>query len=84
MMVSAAAASQMVDRLEKQNMVQRIPDQRDGRVRNVLLTEQGEFFVTQSIAARQNWVKEIPSKLNNDQMDQIADALELLSAAYRK
>ena len=84
MMVSPAAASQMVDRLAKQNLVQRVPDQRDGRVRNVTLTEQGEIFVLESIAARQKWVKEVPSKLNKVQMEQITSALQQLSAAYRK
>lgn len=84
MMVSPAAASQMVDRLAKQNLVQRVPDQRDGRVRNVTLTEQGEIFVLKSIAARQKWVKEVPSKLNKVQMEQITSALQQLSAAYRK
>ena len=84
MIVSPAAASQMVDRLEKQDLVQRVPDQRDGRVRNVVLTDQGENFVQESIAARQNWVNELPPDLNIDQMNQIASALEQLSAAYQK
>jgi DNA-binding MarR family transcriptional regulator len=84
MMVSTAAASQMIDRLEKQSLVQRVPDQRDGRVRNVVLTEQGENFVQESIAARQNWVSDIPTNLNKDQIEQIASALQQLSAAYHK
>jgi DNA-binding MarR family transcriptional regulator len=84
MTVSPAAASQMVDRLAKQNMVKRVHDKKDGRVRNVTLTERGEIFVQDSIAARQNWVKEVPSKLNNVQVEQIALALKQLSAAYQK
>jgi DNA-binding MarR family transcriptional regulator len=84
MMVSPAAASQMVDRLEKQDLVQRVPDQRDGRVRNVVLTEQGKTFVQESIAARQNWVNDIPTNLNEDQIEKIASALRKLSAAYHK
>ena len=84
MMVSTAAASQMVDRLVNQNLVKRISDPSDGRVRNVVLSEQGKIFVEQSIEARQNWVKEIPPGLTNDQMDQIASALQQLSAAYQK
>lgn len=84
MMVSAAAASQMVDRLVHQNMVERVSDLRDGRVRNVVLSEQGKNFVGQSIEARQNWVKEIPPELTSDQMDLITSALHQLSAAYQK
>jgi len=84
MMVSAAAASQMADRLEKVNLVQRIPKPGDRRVRNVVLTQQGESFVRQSIAARQSWVNEIPANFSDDQLNQISDALELLSSTYQE
>ena len=81
-MVSPAAASQMVNRLEKQNLVQRITDPTDRRVRNVALSEQGEHFVEESIKVRQNWVKNIPDNLSQEQLDQIAVALELLTSMH--
>jgi DNA-binding MarR family transcriptional regulator len=84
MMVSAPAASQMADRLEKVNLVQRIPKPGDRRVRNVVLTKQGESFVRQSIEARQSWVNEIPVNFSDDQLDQISDALQLLSSIYQE
>jgi len=84
MMVSAPAASQMADRLEKVNLVQRVPKSGDRRVRNVVLTEQGEIFVKRSIEARQNWVKAIPTELSDDQLDQISDALQLLASIYKE
>ena len=80
MMVSAPAASQMADRLEKVNFVQRVPEPGDRRVRNVVLTEQGESFVKQSIEARKSWTKEIPTDLSEDQLDQISYALDLLTS----
>ena len=82
MMVSAPAASQMADRLEKINLVQRISKPGDRRVRNVMLTEQGEKFVRKSIEARQIWVNEIPTKLSDDQLNRVSDALQLLSSIY--
>lgn len=84
MMVSPAAASQMVDRLELQNLVKRVADPGDRRVRNVVLSVQGEKFVKQSIAARQNWVKDIPPELSSEQLDQITSVLHQLSAAYQE
>ena len=84
MMVSAPAASQMADRLEKVNLVQRVPKSGDRRVRNVVLTEQGEIFVKRSIEARQDWVKAIPTELSDDQLDQISDALQLLASIYKE
>jgi len=83
MTVSAPAASQMVDRLEKQNLVERVADPGDRRVRNVVPSEHGESFVRQSIAARKNWVNEIPPELSAGQLDRIAGALKELSAAYQ-
>ena len=82
MMVSAAAASQMVNRLEKQNLVQRMAEPEDRRVRNVVLSDKGDLFVRRSIAARQNWIKEIPRELDEEQMDQISAALQLLNSIY--
>ena len=84
MMVTAAAASQMVDRLEKQNLVERTAEPGDRRVRNVVLSADGESYVKQSIAARQQWMKEIPLELSAEQLDQISAALQLLTSTYRE
>lgn len=84
MIVSAAAASQLVDRLEKQDLVQRAADPADRRVRNVILSQKGEHFVKQSIAARQNWIKEIPRELSEEQLDQISAALHMLNKINKK
>lgn len=84
MMVSPAAASQMVDRLEKQNLVERTAEPGDRRIRNVVLSDHGQNFVKQSIEARQSWVKEIPAKVSEEQLDQISSALELLTSIYQE
>jgi DNA-binding MarR family transcriptional regulator len=84
MMVSAPAASQMADRLEKLDLVRRIPAPEDRRVRHVVLTGQGENFVKQSVDARQSWVEEIPAELSNQQLDQISGALQLLVSIYKE
>ena len=84
MMVSAAAVSQMVDRLERQNLVTRVSDSDDRRVRNVVLAEPGQRFVLQSIEARQSWIQEVPAELSNEQLEQISSALQLLISVYRE
>ena len=83
MLVTAAAASQMVDRLEKQDMVSRVADPEDRRVRNVVLSIKGKKIVEKSIIARQNWVKEIPVGLSDNQLDEISAALQLLISTYQ-
>jgi len=84
MMVSAPAASQLADRLEKLGLVQRIPKPGDRRVRNVVLTEQGETLVKQSIEARQSWVNEILPEISDDQLDQISESFQLLASIYQE
>jgi DNA-binding MarR family transcriptional regulator len=78
MMVSAAAASQMVDRLEKQKLVKRIASAEDRRVRNVVLSGKGEKFVRQSIVARQSWLQELPPQLTVEQQEQIIESIKIL------
>jgi len=84
MLVTAAAASQMVDRLEKQDMVSRVADPEDRRVRNVVLSAEGKKIVKKSIIARQSWVKEIPIGLSDEQLDEISAALHLLISTYQE
>ena len=84
MLVSPAAASQMVDRLESQNLAARIADPEDRRVRSVLLTEQGKTFVYQSIEARSKWARVVPAELNDKELNQISNALQMLVSIYRQ
>jgi len=83
-LVSPAAASQMVDRLEKLDMVERIADPEDRRVRNVVLSAEGKNIVQNSIKARQSWIKDIPVRLKDDQLDEISAALQLLISTYQE
>jgi len=83
MMVSPAAASQMVDRLERLDLVARMPNPGDRRVRNVMLSEQGQEFVLQSIQARRSWANEVPAELSERQLSQISSAMQLLISVYR-
>ena len=67
MMVSPGAASQLVDRLEKLDMVGRISDPDDRRVRKVLVLEKGEKFVQENFIFSQSWLGEIPANISRRQ-----------------
>ena len=82
-MVSAAATSQMVNRLEKLALVKRTTEPGDRRIRYVALSPKGEDLVRQSIAARQNWAKHIPPEFSDGQLDQISETLQLLTSIYK-
>jgi len=78
MMVSPGAASQMVDRLEKLEMVVRIADPEDRRVRKVLVLDKGERFVQENFEFSQSWLSGIPANITPDQEAQITNVLSIL------
>jgi len=79
MQISPAGASQMIERLVQQGVVQRaeIPD--DRRVRLVSLTEHGRALVMESIQARQAWIDELTASLSDEERTDIAQSLQILS-----
>ena len=84
MMVSLGAASQMVDRLEKLGMVERIADPEDRRVRKVVVLDEGKKFVQENFAFSQSWLSEIPANINPEQEEQITATLSILMQSYGK
>jgi DNA-binding MarR family transcriptional regulator len=84
MMVSPGAASQMVDRLEKLEMVARIADSEDRRVRKVAVLDKGEKFMQESFEFSQSWLSEIPSNITPEQEVQITAVLSILMQSSGK
>jgi DNA-binding MarR family transcriptional regulator len=84
MMVSPGAASQLVDRLEKLELVERIADPDDRRVRKVLVLEKGEKFVQENFAFSQSWLSEIPSNITAAEETQITTVLAILMQSSGK
>ena len=78
MMVSAGAASQLVDRLERLEMVARIADPKDRRVRKIKVLNKGENFVQENFRFSQNWLTEIPADITPEQVNQITEVLSML------
>ena len=78
MLVSPGAASQLVDRLEKMEMVARSPDPDDRRVRKILVLEKGEKFVQETFESSQSWLSEIPANIDPEQAAQITAVLSML------
>ena len=84
MMVSPGAASQMVDRLEKLEMVERIADPTDRRVRKVIVLEKGERFVQENFTVSQSWLSEIPTNITPEEEAQITAVLSILMQSIVK
>ena len=84
MMVSPAAASQLVDRLEKLEMVARISDPEDRRVRKIVVLDKGQSFVQENFRFSQGWISEIPADITPEQVSQITEVLSMLLQSSSK
>ena len=84
MMVSPGAGSQMVDRLEKLEMVARIADPEDRRVRKIIVLDKGERFMQENFEYSQGWLSEIPTNITQEQGAQIATVLSILMKSSGK
>jgi len=82
MTVSPGAASQLVDRLEKLEMVERIADPQDRRVRNVRVLEKGVRFMQEGFRFSQAWIVENNAGISPEQESQITSALALLLESF--
>ncbi len=67
MQVSPAAASQMVERMVREDLVQRVETPSDRRTRQVHLTEHGRQVVEATIQAREAWVGGLVESLSPEQ-----------------
>ena len=79
--VTSAAASQMVERLVQQGLLQRSEDPHDRRVKKVVLTPQGQALVEAGVRARQEWMEALAHALTPTQQKRIVAALTLLTEA---
>jgi DNA-binding MarR family transcriptional regulator len=79
MQVSRAGASQMIERLVQQGLVQRCESPDDRRVRLVHLTERGRQVVDESIRARQQWLERLVGSLSEEARHSVGEALRVLT-----
>ncbi|MBI3760982.1 MAG: MarR family transcriptional regulator [Chloroflexi bacterium] len=82
--VTNAAASQMVERLVQNGLLERTEDPRDRRVKQLTLTKKGRTLIEKGIEARRRWLEELTTALTEDQQTEIITALTYLTEAARK
>jgi DNA-binding MarR family transcriptional regulator len=82
--VTSAAASQMLDRLVEQELIQRKEDPQDRRVKQIAITSKGLKVLEEGLKARQSWIIDLEAILTPDQKDQVQNALLLLIDTARR
>ena len=82
--VSAAAASQLVDKLVQAGYIERTEDPSDRRAKLLKLSTKGAKLVDNGIQERYRWMDELTSRLSAAEQTKISEALTLLTEAARQ
>jgi len=77
--ITAAAASQMVDRLVQNGLLQREEDPEDRRVKRVTLTTNGKALVQEGVEARMKWLRDLETALPESKHREIIASLSTLT-----
>ena len=82
--ISAAAASQLVEKLVQSGHLERAEDPSDRRAKLLRLSSSGEKLVSEGIQERYRWMDEVTSKLSTEDSAKVAEALNILTNAARE
>jgi DNA-binding MarR family transcriptional regulator len=77
--ITAAAASQAVEKLVQGGFLDRAEDPSDRRAKQVTLSAKGSELIEKSIAERFRWVDKMVTTLNADESEKIVEALNILN-----
>jgi len=82
--VTAAAASQLVDKLVQAGYIERTEDPHDRRAKLLKLSAKGAKFIDDGIQERYRWMDDLASKLSATDQTKISEALSILTEAAQK
>jgi len=77
--VTAAAASQLVEKLAQSGYLDRAEDPRDRRAKQLRLTQNGEQLILDGIRERYLWVEELAAALSAEERKKVIAALDILT-----
>ncbi len=77
--VTTAASSQMVQRLVEQNLIDRVEDPNDRRIKRISLAPDGQQLVNEVIALRRQWLETLSDAMPESERDQVVQALACLN-----
>ncbi len=76
--MTSAGASQMLERLVQQGLIQRSEDPDDRRVKQIVLTDQGCQILEEGTQARHDWIIDLMGILTPPEKEQITSALAIM------
>jgi len=82
--ITAAAASQLVDKLVHSELIERVEDTQDRRAKKLSLSKKGETLIEKGVEERYAWMNELTEKLSIEEQTKVAEALTILTQATQK
>jgi DNA-binding MarR family transcriptional regulator len=82
--ITAAAASQLVDKLVHAGYLDRTEDPSDRRAKLLTLSAKGEKLIQHGTEERYRWLGDLSSKLSTEEQEKVGEALALLTNAAQK
>ncbi|MRI65331.1 MarR family winged helix-turn-helix transcriptional regulator [Gracilibacillus thailandensis] len=78
-----STTTDLVDRMEKNDIVERVKDTKDRRVVRIHLLEKGRKIIQEVIEKRQKYLGEVLSNVKEEDMEQLSRLLHLLHQEMR-
>jgi DNA-binding MarR family transcriptional regulator len=82
--ITAAAASQLVEKLVQGGYLERAEDPSDRRAKLLTLSAKGGELIRQGVEERYRWLDELASTLSAEEQRRISEALVLLTNAAKQ
>ena len=78
MYLAFSTTTDLVDRMEKNELVQRVRDENDRRVVRIHLLSEGERIIQEVIVKRQDYLRDITVEFNEEEFEQLSRNLQKL------
>ena len=76
--LACSTATDLIDRMEKNGLLERSRDKQDRRVIRLSISEKGRSVISEVIEARRRYIASILEKLTPDEIEQLGNSLDKL------
>ena len=81
--ITAAAASQLVDKLVHSELIERVEDTHDRRAKQLSLSKKGATLIEKGFEERYRWMNDLAENLSTDERTKVAEALSIVTEATK-
>ncbi|MFZ0368195.1 MAG: MarR family transcriptional regulator [Halobacillus sp.] len=81
--LACSTTTDLVDRMEKNKLVERVRDLKDRRVVRIHVLQKGEQIIHEVIAKRQDYLKEVLKDVTTDDVETLNNLLQVLHEKMR-